>query len=123
MLRKLLCLAGLVAASVSSASFGADCILYEHAGQQGARYTYTADSENMALRDMGWNDVVSSVWVRSGYKLTLGQHEFLGGATYSWYGSNCGREDDQAGHYENGGCWWNMGSWNDHASSAKCVRW
>jgi len=96
--------------------------VYEHIGLKGDSKTFTAGTQQSSLRDMGWNDKVSSIKVEN-TNVTLYEHDNYGGRSITFgpgqydltnwnIEDNKDKGSDQCNR-DDGGCW------NDLVSSLK----
>lgn len=87
------------------------CVFFKHSNRRGSSY----DGHMGRHRKISshWNDEISSVWIRSGYKLTIYEHKNFNGKRLTLYGK--GRR---------GGSLYNLGDYrfNDKMSSYKLER-
>lgn len=60
------------------------CLFYKHSGRRGSSYEGRIGRHRKV--SSSWNDEISSVWIRSGYKLTLYEHKNFGGRRVTLYG-------------------------------------
>ncbi len=65
---------------MSNLAASAGCIFYVHSWGGGATYTIYGDQFTRSNMPDGWNDVVSSLWVRRGHLVYCWQHVNYGGA-------------------------------------------
>jgi hypothetical protein len=95
-------------------SHAADCIFYQNSNRGGSwweAYAYEAAS----FDGLWWNDRISSVWVRPGYRARIYQDSHFSGGAVAFDGSSGGIPTPDGGRY------WNLGAtWNDRASSIVC---
>lgn len=91
-----------------------DCIVYQDGNRGGAAWG-AVSYEAADLGGIWWNDRISSVWVRPGYRLRLFQNSDFSGGITSFYGTSGGTPTPDGGRY------FNLGSgWNDAASGFVC---
>lgn len=60
------------------------CMFYKHSNRRGSSYEGRKGRHRKI--SSSWNDEISSVWIRSGYKLTLYEHKSYGGRRLTLYG-------------------------------------
>lgn len=101
----------LFAASPSRAD---DCVFYQDGNRGGLAWgAYAYESAN--LGGIWWNDRISSVWVRPGYRARLYRDGYFSGSTATFDGTIGGTPTPDGGRYFNLGA-----TWNDAASAFVC---
>ncbi|OQX25978.1 MAG: hypothetical protein BWK80_12825 [Desulfobacteraceae bacterium IS3] len=65
------------------------CIFYEHTEGNGAYLKAGVGNANFIGKR--WNDMISSVWIQDGYKVTIYEHTDFKGKNYTLYGERGGK--------------------------------
>ncbi len=65
------------------------CIFYEHTDGNGAYLRSGVGNSNSIGKR--WNDMISSVWIQDGYKVTVYEHTDFKGKSYTLYGERGGK--------------------------------
>lgn len=87
-----------------------DCIFYKHANGRGS--SFKGKPGNHHSINSGWNDEISSVWIRRGYQVTLYEHDKFQGKRLVLKGEGWKGSLYNLDHY----------GFNDFVSSYKLVR-
>lgn len=78
-----------IATSADDKTVGnAVCKFYEH--QNGAGSSFQSGAMNSDSIGNRWNDKISSIWVRSGYRVTIYKDKDFSGKSYTLYGRGSG---------------------------------
>jgi hypothetical protein len=112
---------------VSLPALAADCVYYKDANRGGERFEQTAMAQSYELTN-GFNDTISSVWVRDGFYALLTQDfKFQNTKIYLYGGgmsfTKAAWQFDK-GMTADGGTWYNLVpfAFNDVATSVLCLK-
>ncbi|HYX34938.1 MAG TPA: hypothetical protein VE954_17715 [Oligoflexus sp.] len=112
---------------MSLPAVAADCISYKDVDRLGERFEQTAIAQSYELKN-GFNDAISSVWIREGYYAVLSTDLKFQGTKIHLYGSGMSFTKDawqfDKGQSADAGTWYNLVpfSFNDTATSVLCLK-